>query len=126
MRLDHINLTVNNVTEASTFLKRHFGYRDMFEDNNAGMATLTDGTEMHLNLMKGSKDSYPDYFHIGFDLETEANVTAVYERLSEAGLELNPPEHTQWGSWTFHFKCPGGNFIIEVACASELAGNTWS
>lgn len=125
MRLDHINLTVNNVVEASTFLKKHFGYRDLFDDNNAGMATLTDGTELHLNLMKGSKDTYPAFFHIGFDLETEANVTAVYERLTAEGLQIRPPEHTRWGSWTFHFTCPGGHFIIEVACASETADGAW-
>lgn len=119
MKLDHVNLTVSNVKEASAFLKEHFGYKDFFDDNNAGMATLTDGSALHLNLMKGSKDTYPEYFHIGFDLDTEANVNAFYERLTSYGVEANPPEHTPWGSWTFHFTCPGGNFIIEVACASE-------
>jgi lactoylglutathione lyase len=119
MKMDHVNLTVHNVPEASAFFKKHFGYRDMFEDNNAGMAVLTDGSDMHVNLMKGSGASYPEYFHIGFDLETEAKVSAMYERLTQDGLQLEPPEHTAWGSWTFHFQCPGAAFIIEVACASE-------
>jgi lactoylglutathione lyase len=119
MRLDHINLTVDDVIKASAFIKKHFGYKDAFEDNNAGMAVLQDEHGMHINLMKGSNATYPKYFHIGFDMETEANVNAFYERLENDGMEIDPPEHTAWGSWTFHFKCPGGDFTIEVACASE-------
>ncbi|MGL4609839.1 MAG: VOC family protein [Trueperaceae bacterium] len=119
MKLDHINLTVSDVIKASTFLKKHLGYKDVFDDNNAGMAALSDGSGMHVLLMKGSRATYPKYFHIGFDMETEANVSAVYDRLKADGIETNPPEHTAWGSWTFNFKCPGSDFTIEVACASE-------
>jgi lactoylglutathione lyase len=115
MKLDHVNLTVGNVL---ALFKKYFGYTDMFEDNNAGMAVLTDGSDMHINLMKGSSASYPKFFHIGFDLETETNVTAMFERLTDDGLQLEQPKHA-WGSWTFHFTCPGGDFFIEVACASE-------
>ena len=119
MKLDHVNLTVSDVVKASTFFKKYFGYRDMFEDNNAGMATLEDGSDMHINLMKGSSAGYPAYFHIGFDLETEANVNAFHEKLVADGMKINPPEHEGWGSYTFNFECPGGDFIVEVACASE-------
>lgn len=119
MKLDHINLTVSNVIEASNFLKKHFGYKDFFEDNNAGMAALQGEGEIYINLMKGSKATYPKYFHIGFDMETEANVNAVYERLKADGMEIDPPEHVPWGSWTFHFECPDSDFTIEVACSSE-------
>lgn len=122
MKLDHVNLTVGNVLEASAFFKKYFGYTDMYEDNNAGMAVLTDGSDMHINLMKGSSATYPKFFHIGFDFETEVNVSAMFERLTSDGLQLEPPEHA-WGSWTFHFKCPGGDFTIEVACASEETEN---
>ena len=118
MKLDHINLTVSNVIEASTFLKKHFGYWDMFEDNNAGMAALDDGSGTHLLLMKGSKASYPKYFHIGFDPGSEAGVNAMYQRLEADGMKLEQPEHTPWGSYTFNFQCPGGEFVIEVACSS--------
>ena len=124
MKLDHVNLTVGNVLEASAFFKKHFGYRDFFEDNNAGMATLTDDSGLYLNLMKGSSANYPKFFHIGFDLETEANVTAAFERLTNDCVVADPPKHTPWGAWTFHFTCPGGNFMVEVACASK--SSEWS
>ena len=119
MKLDHANLAVGNVTEASAFFKKHFGYKNFFEDNNAGMAVLTDDSGLYLSLMKGSRAEYPELFHIGFDLGTEANVTAAFKRLTSDGVVADPPEHTAWGSWTFHFRCPGGDFTVEVACSSE-------
>ncbi|MEM7735035.1 MAG: VOC family protein [Deinococcota bacterium] len=115
MKLDHINLTVQDVPTASTFFKTHFGYEDFFDDNNDNMAVLHDGSGMHINLMKGKSPSYPKLFHIGFDLETEANVNAMYAQLSQAGIADAPPQHA-WGAWTFHFTCPGSSFVVEVAC----------
>ena len=90
---------------------------------HAGMAVLSDDSGLYLSLMKGSQAGYPELFHIGFDLGTEADVTAAYERLTSDGVKADPPEHTAWGSWTFHFRCPGGDFTVEVACAS--ASSEW-
>ena len=118
MKLDHVNLTVSNVLEASAFLKKHFGFSDTFEDNNEGMAVLGDGRGMHLNLMKGKDAAYPKLFHIGFDMGSQAEVDAMYERLQADGIETTAPKDAGWGSYTFNFKCPGGNFIIEVECLS--------
>lgn len=118
MQFDHINLTVNNVEKARTFLKKHFGYTDAFDDNNADMSVLASKSGTHISLMRGADPTYPKTFHIGFDLKTESAVNAFYERLKSDGLNINPPKHA-WGSWTFYFKCPGGDFTIEVACASE-------
>lgn len=119
MRLDHVNLTVADVVETGNFLKKHFGFTDAFEDNNPGMAVLADGYGMHINLMKGSNVSYPKLFHIGFDMGTEAEVNAMNDRLKADGIEISSPKHAAWGSYTFHFTCPGGNFTIEVECAPE-------
>jgi catechol 2,3-dioxygenase-like lactoylglutathione lyase family enzyme len=118
MRVDHVNLTVRDVTEVSAFLKKHFGYSDAFEDNNDNISVLGDGHGMHINLMRGRKPTYPKAFHIGFDAQTEAEVNAAYKRLTNDGLTVKPPQHA-WGSYTFHFTCPGGDFVIEVACVSE-------
>ncbi len=118
MRLDHVNLAVSDVREASAFLKKHFGYIDAFEDNNTDISVLASDHGTYINLMRGANPTYPNTFHIGFDAETEANVNAVYERLTQDGLTIKPPRHA-WGSWTFHFTCPGSSFMIEVACTSE-------
>ncbi len=118
MKLDHVNLTVLNVREAGGFIKRHFGYQDAFEDNNDGMAVLTDGQGLYINLMKGGNPTYPKMFHIGFDMGTEAEVNAMYARLTADGIVTDPPRN-EWGAWSFHFTCPGATFVIEVACTAE-------
>ncbi|MEL6309101.1 MAG: VOC family protein [Chloroflexota bacterium] len=118
--MDHVNFTVNDVEEASAFLKKYFDYTDAFEDNNADISVLASNYGTYINLMRGSSPTYPKTFHIGFDAETEANVNAFYARLTGDGFNIKPPKHA-WGSWTFHFKCPGSDFTIEVACESEQA-----
>ncbi|MBI1297814.1 VOC family protein [bacterium] len=115
MKLDHINLTVHDVIEAGNFLKKHFNFADVFDNNDASITALKEPSGMIVLLMKGSVATYPKMFHIGFDLETKEAVNAHYERLTSAGIVTDPPE-SGWGSWTFNFKCPGGNFTIEVAC----------
>lgn len=118
MKLDHINLTVDDVAEASAFLKTYFAYTDAYDDNNADISVLASNHGTYINLMRGTDPTYPKMFHIGFDAQTEAGVNAIYKRLTGDGLTIKPPKHA-WGSWTFSFKCPGSDFTIEVACASE-------
>jgi lactoylglutathione lyase len=67
------------------------------------MTVLKDDYGMHVNMMKGSKASYPKYFHIGFNMETEANVNAVYECLKNGGMAIDPPEHA-WGFLDISFQ----------------------
>jgi catechol 2,3-dioxygenase-like lactoylglutathione lyase family enzyme len=119
MQMDHINFTVTDVQQASAFLKKHFSYTDAFDNNNADISVLAGEHGMHINLMRGKNPTYPKMFHIGFDAETEAGVKVAYDRLIADGISAQPPAHSQWGSFTFHFTCPGGDFVIEVACASE-------
>ena len=118
MKLDHINLTVHDVVEAASFLKKHFAFVDVFDDNTPEITALRVPGGMAVLLMKGSGAAYPKMFHIGFDLETKDAVNAHYERLIQAGIVTDAPD-SGWGSWTFNFKCPGGNFIIEVACTDS-------
>lgn len=118
MKLDHVNLTVQDVTAAGGFLKKHFEFVDAFDDNNASITALRGQDGMHILLMKGGNAEYPKMFHIGFDLESQANVDAMYARLTADGIQAEPPKN-EWGSWSFHFQCPGATFIIEVACEGE-------
>ena len=118
MKLDHINLTVRDVAAASSFLRKHFGYRDLFEDGDAGMVALEDGSGLAVLLMKGAQASYPKMFHVGFDVETQEGVDAVHRALVADGMEIEPPTRVPWGAYTFHFTIPGGDFTIEVACAA--------
>ena len=117
MKLNHLNLTVTDVTATRTFLQTYFGLRDM--GGNSNMAFLADDNDMVLSLtsMKVGKETevkYPVTFHIGFIQPTEERVNEINQRLRDEGFDVPAPSR-QHSSWTFYFQAPGG-FVIEVLC----------
>ncbi|HEU4745883.1 MAG TPA: VOC family protein [Anaerolineales bacterium] len=117
MKLNHINLTVTHVQEASDFLVKYFGMRNM--GGNKGMGFLTDeenGWGFVLTLMKatqGTQSKYPGTFHIGFFIGGKETVDEIHRRLKEDGFDVPAPEDTGH-SYGFYVKAPGG-FTVEVA-----------
>ena len=116
MKLNHINLTVTDVREASDFLVKYFGMRKM--GGNKGMGFLTDeqdGWGFVLTLMKaaaGTPRKYPGNFHIGFFIASKERVDDLYLHLKEDGFDVPMPEDTGH-SYGFYVKAPGG-FTVEV------------
>ena len=116
MKLNHINLTVTNVQEASDFLVKYFGMRSM--GANKGMGFLTDEDDewgFVLTLMKTGKETqgrYPGTFHIGFFIESEKTVDEIHRRLKEDGFDVPAPERNNH-AYGFYVMAPGG-FTIEV------------
>ena len=113
MKLNHINLTVTDVKEASDFLVKYFGMRSM--GGNQGMGFLTDdpdGWGFVLTLMKGSQGTYPGNFHIGFFIDGKETVDKLHQRLKQDGFDAPAPEDTGH-SYGFYVKAPGG-FTVEV------------
>jgi len=112
MKLNHLNLTVTDVRAASAFLETYFGLRSM--GGNAGMMFLSDDDGFVLTLMKAGKTtevSYPGNFHIGFFIESEAQVDEINRRLKDDGYDVAPPErHHAYG---FYVAAPGG-FTVEL------------
>ena len=118
MKLNHLNLTVTDASEARKFLEKYFGLRsrERGEDDDR-FAIMLDDNGLVLTLMKvgeATEVHYPGSFHIGFIQESEERVNAINERLKIDGYEVKPPRRFH-GSWTFYFRAPGG-FTIEVLC----------
>lgn len=112
MKLNHINLTVTDVTAAAAFLEKYFGMRDL--GGNKGFTAMFDDDELVLTLMKsprGGEVQYPDTFHIGFGQESEERVNEIYQRLKDDGFDVEPPKRAH--AWTFYVQAPGG-FTVEV------------
>jgi catechol-2,3-dioxygenase len=116
MKLNHINLTVTDVQEASTFLVKYFGMRSM--GGNKGMGFLTDeedGWGFVLTLMKasaGTQSKYPGTFHIGFFIDSRETVDQLHQQLRRDGYDVPAPEDTGH-SYGFYVNAPGG-FAVEV------------
>lgn len=116
MKLNHLNLTVDDVPAARAFLERYFGLRP-YGEGQRNFDVLFDDAGMVLTLMgvgKRREVSYPETFHIGFLQATEADVDAVNERLRGDGFAVEPASRRH-GAWTFYLQAPGG-FTVEVLC----------
>jgi catechol-2,3-dioxygenase len=115
MQLNHLNLTVTDVSEAKSFLEMYFGLHSM-EGGNSNMSGLFDDSGLTLVLMRGGKAAkvrYPEGFHIGFTQASEEQVNAINQRLKDDGFDVPAPRRLH-GSWAFYFQAPGG-FMIEVS-----------
>ena len=116
MKLNHINLTVTDVQEASAFLVKYFEMRNM--GGNAGMGFLTDDEDewgFVLTLMKSGRRTetkYPGNFHIGFFVDSTAKVDNIYRRLKADGFDVPAPEKNNH-AYGFYIEAPGG-FTIEL------------
>ena len=122
MKLDHLNLPVDNVKKAHDFLSTYFGLQAFAVEPNDTMALLRDDDGLVLNLSnfdKASSVTYPATFHVGFQQESEARVNEINQQLKEAGFEVKPPKRFH-GSWTFYLEAPGG-FLVEVLHTPDTA-----
>lgn len=115
MKLNHLNLTVTDVSAARQFLETYFGLIDRGGNNNIAFLSDENGIVLTLTHMKVGRETevrYPNTFHIGFIQESETQVNEINRRLRADGFDVPPPDR-QHGSWTFYFLAPGG-FTIEV------------
>lgn len=112
MKLNHLNLTVSDVSATRNFLETYFGLTCVGSRGN-GFAALFDQDGFVLTLMKGKDIQYPQTFHIGFPQVNEEDVNKIHGRLKEDGFEVTDPVHSH--GYTFYVTAPGG-FQVEVLC----------
>jgi len=115
MALNHLNLTVPDVSRTREFFETYFGFRCVFERGGDTLAVLVDESAFILtlnNFGKAAAVEYPGAFHIGFSQESRERVDEMYERLKADGFDAQPPREFH-GAWTFYFRAPGG-FLVEV------------
>ena len=122
MNLNHINIPVDDVAANRDFFKKYFDMTTVFE---VGKPTLT-GTGLadkagtlfnitHFDETETEPIVYHHDFHIGFFVDTDEEVDAIYARLAAGGLVIAEAPKKEFGRYTFYVKAPGG-FDVEVAC----------
>jgi catechol 2,3-dioxygenase-like lactoylglutathione lyase family enzyme len=112
MKLNHLNLKVTDVPATVAFLQTYFALRP--QSANDRMAFLSDGAGFFLALFKQTDPpvSYPPEFHIGFYVDSEAEVDAINRRLRDDGYDVAEPKQDH--GYKFYLNAPGG-FLLEVS-----------
>ena len=115
MALNHLNLTVPDVSQTRAFFETCFGFRCIAEPQGDALVVLVDESGFILTLNNFDKTGevvYPGAFHVGFRQDSREQVDALYQRLKADGFDMKAP-HEFHGGWTFYFRAPGG-FLVEV------------
>ena len=122
MHLNHLNLPVADVAAARSFFTEVFGLT-VTRNGSAAMAVLDDGHGTTLVLLDvarvnpahGSEPPvYPPGFHVGFIVDSRAEVDAMYARLATAGFPPGHEPRRQHGSYGFYVTALDG-ILFEVA-----------
>jgi lactoylglutathione lyase len=124
MRLNHVNLTVPDVSRTRDFFETYFGFRCIAARGRDALAVLVDESGFVFtlnNFEKTTQVEYPGAFHIGFMQESREQVNAIHERLKAGGFDVEPPKEFH-GAWTFYFRAPG-DFVVEVGYQHKTAEN---
>jgi len=117
MRLNHIDLATSDLGATRDFFEAHLGFTHLETRGQNGLSILTDDVGLVLVLSRLQRDgaqTYPAGFHIGFHLESEAEVRGLYGRLAAAGHPMGPEPSVQRGALSFYFTAPG-EILVEVA-----------
>ncbi|EEM16468.1 MULTISPECIES: VOC family protein [Bacillus] len=121
MRLNHLNLCVDDLSEARHFFETFFDFQFLKQKGKA-LVIMSDENGFILVLsdpkaFKGQKTiRYPEAFHIGFLVETSSEVDQAYNRLVAGGIEIDKEPYTMRGSsYGFYFTVFNG-LLIEVSC----------
>jgi catechol 2,3-dioxygenase-like lactoylglutathione lyase family enzyme len=112
MRLNHLNLIVDDLAAARSFFTELFDF-ELVRSGGDQLAILTDGRGFTLVLMTGAM-AYPDSFHIGFIVDSHEAVEAQYERALTYGIPVEQPPARRHGSYAFYFRALNG-ILFEVA-----------
>lgn len=119
MQLNHLNLCVNDLTEARALFENHFDFQ-FLEQKGKALIVMTDGHGFTLVLMNTQAfgkeiQPYPNGFHVGFILETNEQVEHMYHRLSTANVQLSHEPRNMRGSYVFYFTALN-DILFEISC----------
>lgn len=120
MKLNHINLVVENVENSIHFFETYFNFKCQEIKGDKIVAILTGSGDFTLVLMKNKKESptYPEGFHIGFLLSSKEKVIETYHHLKSGGLVKNGEPKKIRDSFGFYFTFE--NIKIEVGHYFEI------
>jgi catechol 2,3-dioxygenase-like lactoylglutathione lyase family enzyme len=118
--LNHIHLHVLSVERARDFYAAHFGLRTHV--THGDILFMRDDAGMDLALAPAAAlEPFPAWFHIGFRLNSGAEVAALHDALLAAGEPIRQPLSTEPDFVVFRCADPDGH-LIEVYWEPQPTG----
>ncbi|UJF34631.1 VOC family protein [Paenibacillus hexagrammi] len=122
MKLNHLNLCVRDLTEAIAFFQHLFEFR-LLEQKGDAIAVMNDeqGFTLVLSKMRANLedyDRYPKDFHVGFYVDTAAEVDQFHQKLQAFGVASEHEPKWMRGGYTLYFTALDG-ILFEVTSFNE-------
>ena|ERR1700744_401355 len=119
MKLNHVNISVENVMEARIFFETYFNFVciDNKGDNALVVLKGTDGFILVLMSDAFNRErnvSFPSAFHIGFLVNTKEEVLLHYNKLKSGNIQVEREPANMRGVFGFYFHAPG-NILVEIS-----------
>ncbi|MBW7456509.1 VOC family protein [Paenibacillus sepulcri] len=122
MKLNHLNLCVHDITEASDFFQKIFDFH-LLERKGDAVAIVSDRESFTLVLSNtrafgGESSTYPKDFHIGFYVDTAEEVDRFYDRLAAANIGPDHGPRKIRDGYSLYFNAIDG-LLFEVTCLNR-------
>ncbi|MBO7746825.1 VOC family protein [Paenibacillus sp. MWE-103] len=114
MKLNHLNVCVPDLNEAVTFFRDVFGF-ELNGRHGDAIAAMTDddGFSLVLSSLRPGEEGYPKDFHLGFYVDTIADVDGFHDKLAAAGIAAEQRPRRIRNGYTLYFTALGG-ILFEV------------
>ena len=118
MTLNHIHLGTKNLKTIQNFYEKYFEFKKKF-DHGKGVFLVNPSNFLIVIDPVEILPEFPEWYHLGFCLDTESEVLKIYEKMKSNGetitrdLKISPNEFA-----SFFAKDPDGN-KIEVSWHNE-------
>jgi catechol 2,3-dioxygenase-like lactoylglutathione lyase family enzyme len=116
MRLNHLDLQVQDVQRNVAYFTRYFGLEPRSNPNSPAIAIMSDGHGFVLVLQRAEApmESYPAGFHVGFLVDDPETVRSLHARALADGAQVSEVIVNGRGTHVY-FAAPDG-YRIEVSC----------
>lgn len=118
MNLNHIHIGTRDLTKSVDFYTQMFGFRKKFDhepgiflENDAGFLLAIDPVD--------NVPSLPEWFHVGFCLESAAAVQKSYERAKDHRAKIVRDLLVKDGQFASFFMVDPDGYRIEVSWHNE-------
>jgi len=118
MTINHVHLAATNIVETEAFYERYFGFHKERDHGNG--VFLRDASGFLIALDQTEQNAqFPEWFHLGFCLQTEGEVLALHRKVLETKATVVRELLAEPGEYaSFYLADPDGR-RIEVSWHAE-------
>jgi len=118
MTLNHVHLGTKNLAEIQKFYSQYFGFKKKFDHGDGVFIEDDKGFLIAIDQVD-ELPNFPDWYHLGFCLSSEAEVFKIYEAMNLNKENIVRDMKTSKGEFaSFFVNDPDGN-RLEVSWHNE-------